>query len=219
MIDQDKAVRELMKDVGRTLRPMGFRGSVNLWTKVTPFGKVAIGRSNRNNWVPPNLCYGARGFSFGFEAIPEPWWRYQNWRRAQLGKPELPLDAREVTGINLREAHDLPNEPVRPTRLWTIRPESEWLTSDVEFIREHLPWAVEQLAQRCMRLIEPARYLTELLDEEKKEIGDWEPIVVLLSEYGPSRQLETAIDELKRSYAERDAEAATEPIVEYAHRR
>ncbi|MGH8878989.1 MAG: hypothetical protein ACRD0P_16890 [Stackebrandtia sp.] len=219
-------MRELMKDVGKTLRPMGFRGSVNSWTKVTDHGLASVGKSDRNNWIP-RLGYSpdVRGFLLGAQAVPEPWWTYQNWRRKRHGEDAVPIDHPRILGPGLLDYHGLPAEPVSPTRLWTIRP--NWVSQgelsgsqdDIAFARENLPWAAERLARRALELIEPGRYLKELLNQPLKEIGDWEPIVVLLAEYGPSSALEDAIAGLRSSHAERGAEDHAEEIVSYAHSR
>lgn len=205
---------------------MGFRGSVNSWTLVSEHGLAAVGRSNHNNWIraeghSPNV----RGFVMGLDAIPAAWCTYQNWCREREGKEAVSVAHPELFGPSLLNFHRLPHESISPTRLWTIRPDPHespllaGLAEDIDYAHEHLPWAVEQLAQRALELIEPGRYLKELLDEPDKGIGLWEPIVVLLSEYGPSSALDDAIAQLKASHAERDCLELTEPIIAYARSR
>lgn len=220
VIDPDKAVREFMKDIGKTLRPMGFRGSRNLWTAVTDNGKVLIHRSTHNNWRDGGFHEGARGFMLSQQAIPEAWWRYLNWRRQRDGLETLPIEHADIDGPHLMDFHGLPSEPVSPTRHWSIRADYSGGAlaadpEDLEFVGEHLAWAVGRLARRGLELIEPARYLKELLNQPKKEIGDWEPIVVLLSEYGPS----SALDEAIKSLCDSHHEDSAAPIVEYARSR
>lgn len=207
-----------MKDVGRTLRPLGFKGSGSLWTAVTDSGRVSIHRSNRNNWRAGEHCQGAVGFMFGLHTVPEAWWRYRNWQREQFGQEAVPIDHAEVSGPGLMDYYGLPDEPVSPTRHWSIRTDHSRGGADAEdlkFIDAHLTWAVERLARRGLELIEPARYLKELLNQSRKEVGDWEPIVVFLSEYGPSSALDEAIAGLERTSS---AEFA-EPVVAYARSR
>lgn len=220
VIQPDKAVREFMKDVGKTLRPMGFKGSGNSWTAVTDHGRVSIHRSNRNNWRDGEYCEGAYGFFLGQQAVPEAWWRYRNWLRRRLDQEPVPLEHGEISGPFLMDFHGLPDKPVSPTRHWCIRADSgsggpAAVQEDLDFIDAHLTWAVERLARRGLDLIEPARYLKELLNQPERGLGDWEPIVVFLSEYGPSSALDEAIEGLERTH---DADSAA-PVIEYARSR
>lgn len=209
-----------MKDVGKTLRPMGFKGSRNVWTCVTPNGKVTIYRSSDSNRHDTGFSQGAVGFMLCQRAIPEAWWRYRNWQLERQGQPALELADPNVEAPLLLDSYGLPDKPVSPERRWSIRPEDDagTLTSNAEdlaFIGKHLTWAVERLAARGLELIEPARYLKELLNLPKRERGDWEPIVVFLAEYGPSSALDEAIAGLTSSYHA----DFYEPIVEYARSR
>jgi hypothetical protein len=217
VIDLDGAVRDFMKDIGKTLRPLGFRGSRNRWTLVTEHGKVEIDRSTRNNWRDGEYFQGARGFMLTQHAIPEAWWRYENFVREHHGSPPLDLDDASVSGPRIMDFHGLPSKPVSPTHLWTIRPDPDHPgpaahPDDIDFVREHLPWAVETLARRGMELIEPARYLKELLNQSDRQIGDWECIAVLLAEYGPSSALDEAISHLNDG----EPDERTEMIERYA---
>lgn len=158
------------------------------------------------------------GFGLELSATPTAWWEYRNWRNAQLGLPPTPLE--EATGPDLINTHTLPDEL---TASWSIGLDPEQpghvLQTDIDTIRTELPRRVHAYARHALRLVEPDRYLDELLAHPEPHTGTWEAIVVLLADRGPGPQLEDAFDRLRMHFAERDASPYAEDVIAYARNR
>ncbi len=215
MVRPESALRRLLRETGKLLHPYGFHGSDPRWVRVETGGVASVGRTR----VSRTWTSGQQVIRFGLElsATPKAWWEFRNWRDAQLGLPPTPLE--EATGPGLINTHPLPEEL---TALWSLRLDpaqsgQHVLQSDIETIRSELPRRVHAHARRALRLLEPDRYLDELLAHP--EPRTWEAIVVLLADRGPGPQLDEAFDQLRKSFAERDASTYAEEVIVYAQTR
>ncbi|MFE6924472.1 hypothetical protein ACFVAV_25840 [Nocardia sp. NPDC057663] len=136
-------------------------------------------------------------------ATPTSWWEFCAWRDAQVGRPSTLLA--EATGPGLIDARGLPAEL---TEWWSLRADpaqegQQALQADVELIRAELPRRVHAYARRALRLLEPDRYLDELLADPDPGIATREAIVVLLADRGPGPQLDDALAQLHRCLDQR----------------
>ncbi|MGY4098901.1 hypothetical protein ACW2Q0_04940 [Nocardia sp. R16R-3T] len=215
MVRPESALRRLLRETGKLLQPYGFHGSDPRWIRVEPGGVASVGRTR----VSRTWTSGQQVIRFGLElnATPTAWWEFRNWRNAQLGLPPTPLE--EATGPDLINTHPLPEEL---TALWSLRLDpaqsgQHVLQSDIETIRTELPRRVHAHARRALRLLEPERYLDELLTHP--EPRTWEAIVVLLADQGPRPQLDDAFGQLRKCFAERDASTYAEEVIAYAQTR
>jgi hypothetical protein len=217
MVKPESALRRLLRETGKLLQPYGFHGSEPAWIRVEPGGVASVSRTR----VSRTWTSGQQVLRFGLDlsATPTPWWEYRNWRNTQLGLPSTPL--KEATGPDLINTHTLPDEL---TVLWSLRldpaqPGQHALQTDIDAIRTELPRRVHAYARRALRLVEPDRYLDELLTQPHPRIRTWEAIVVLLAERGPGPQLDDAFDQLRKCFAERDASAYAADVIAYAQTR
>ncbi|WP_433621855.1 hypothetical protein [Nocardia sp. CA-120079] len=217
MVRPESALRRLLRETGKLLQPYGFDGSDPRWIRVEPGGVASVGRTR----VSRTWTSGQQVLGFGLElsATPTAWWEFRNWRNTQLGLPAIPLE--EATGPDLINTQTLPDEL---TALWSLRLDPEQsgqhvLQTDIDTIRTELPRRVHTFARRALRLLEPDRYLDELLTHPDPHSGTWEAIVVLLADRGPGPQLDDAFDQLRTCFAERDASAYAEDVVAYARNR
>lgn len=203
-----------MRDTGKLLEPYGFNGSGTSWVRVEPGGVASVGRTRASRtWTG-----GQQVLSFGLalSATPIAWWEWLNWRNAQWGHPATPLE--EATGPGLITTHGLPSEM---TDSWSLRldpqqPGQHALQADIDIIRAELPRRVHTYARRALKLLEPDRYLDELLAHPDPGIGTWEAIVILLADHGPSPQLSDAINHLQTSSAAQNASTHAETTIAYA---
>ncbi len=158
-------------------------------------------------------------FGLWSSATPAAWWEFCNWRNARSGLPPTPLE--QAIGPGLITDDGMSDDPAA---LWSIRidpaqPGQHALQTDVDAIRAELPRRVHTCARRALRLVEPGRYLDELLSDSDPRIGIWEAIVVLLADRGPGPQLDDAVDHLRASLAEGDASGYAEDVIAYAQAR
>ncbi|MEU7767646.1 hypothetical protein AB0B25_21285 [Nocardia sp. NPDC049190] len=217
MVKPESALRRLMRDAGKLLQPYGFHGSEPTWVRVEPSGVASVGRTRTfRTWTD-----GQQLLRFGLvlSATPIAWWEYCNWRNARLGRPPTPLE--KATGPDLINDHGIPADL---TELWSLRLDParsghHVLQTDVDAIRAELPRRVHAHARRAIRLVEPGRYLDELLARPTAQIAGWEALVVLLADQGPGPRLDSAIDHLRVCCAEQNAAAYAAEVIEYAQAR
>ncbi|WP_435592567.1 hypothetical protein [Nocardia sp. bgisy118] len=217
MVSPDSALRRVLRETGKLLQPYGFHGSDPVWVRIEPGGVASVGRTRlTRTWTG-----GQQVLAFGLElnATPTAWWEFCNWRDARLGLPPTPLE--KAAGPDLITSHRLPDEL---TALWSVRldpeqPGQHVLQADIDAIRTELPRRVHAYARRALQLVEPDRYLDELLDRPDKGIGEWEVIVVLLADRGSGPQLDDAIRRLRVCLSEHDAAAYEENVIAYAQTR
>jgi hypothetical protein len=219
VISPDTAVRRLTKEVAAAVQPFGFQGFGSTWRLVNGDGAAAVGRWRVTN--PDGRSSGVIVVGLTIAVSPAPWWEYTNWRRARRGELPIPIEeAPDRASIRLHPEHtDLPV----PThcRLHpdpSAHPYRAVLPADVDHARALLSAGAAAKATRAIALLAPGRYVDELIERPDKGSGDWEPIVVLLAERGPSAELDDAIGALRDAYAERGNETA-ELIVGYARER
>ncbi|WP_228001810.1 hypothetical protein [Nocardia australiensis] len=216
MVRPESALRRLLRETGKLLQPYGFHGSEPRWVRVQPGGVASVGRTR----ISRTWTSGQQTIRFGLElsATPTAWWEFGNWRNMQLGLSPTPLE--EATGPDLLNTRTLPHEL---TTLWSLRLDpaqpQHVLQTDIDTIRAELPGRVHAYARRALRLVEPDRYLDELLTHPDPPIGTWEAIVVLLADRGPGPQLDDAFDQLRTCFAERDVSADAEDVIAYAQTR
>ncbi|MFD0360688.1 hypothetical protein ACFQZZ_04400 [Nocardia sp. GCM10030253] len=217
MVGPDSALRRLMREAGKLLQPYGFHGSEAMWVRVVPGGVASVGRTRTlRTWTGGQQVLR---FGLGLSATPTAWWEFRNWRNAQLGLPLTPLE--QATGPGLINDHGMPDDL---TELWSLRldptqPGRHVLQADVDAIRAELPRRVHAYARRALRLLEPGRYLDELLAHPDPQIETWEAIVVLLAERGPGPQLDDAFTQFLACPGERDSSAYAENLIAYARGR
>ncbi|MCU1641474.1 MAG: hypothetical protein JWN03_1749 [Nocardia sp.] len=215
MVKPESALRRLMRDTGTLLQPYGFHGDEPTWVRVEPGGVASVGRTRTfRTWTGGQQVLR---FGLSLSATPAAWWEFCNWRTARLALPSVPIE--EATGPGLLADAELPD---KMTEMWSMRIDPELQghvhKSDIEAIRDELPRRVHAYARRALRLLEPDRYLDELLAQPNPHIGSWEAIVVLLADRGPSPQLDDALHQLLR-FAERDTSEYAEDVSAYAQTR
>ncbi|MGY2031256.1 hypothetical protein ACW9HR_16095 [Nocardia gipuzkoensis] len=216
MVGPDAALRRLTREAGKLLQPYGFDGSEARWTRVVPGGVASVGRTRTlRTWTG-----GQQELKFGLNlsATPTAWWEFCNRRNTELGVPIAPLE--QATGPGLIDDHGMPDDL---TELWSLRVDpdrpGQVLQADVDAIRAQLPRRVHAYARRALRLLEPGRYLDELLALPDPRIETWEAIVVLLADRGPGPQLEDALVRYQECFSERHTSAHAENVIAYAQRR
>ncbi|MBF6339934.1 hypothetical protein IU450_29205 [Nocardia abscessus] len=216
MVGPDAALRRLTREAGKLLQPYGFDGSDARWVRVVPGGVASVGRSRTlRTWTG-----GQQELKFGLtlSATPAAWWEFCNWRNTRLGLPIAPLE--QATGPGPIDDHGLPDDL---TELWSLRVDparpGQALQADIDAIRAGLPRRVHAYARRALRLLEPGRYLDELLALPDPRIETWEAIVVLLTDRGPGPQLEDALVRYQACCAEQGTSAYAENVIAYAQRR
>ncbi|MFE7799282.1 hypothetical protein [Nocardia sp. NPDC057440] len=216
MVGPDSALRRLMREAGKLLQPYGFHGSEAMWVRVMPGGVASVGRTRTlRTWTGGQQVLR---FGLSLSATPTAWWEFHNWRNAQLGLPLTPLE--QATGPGLIDGHGLPHDL---TELWSLRvdptqPARHTLQADIDTIRADLPRRLHAYARRALRLLEPDRYLDELLADPTPQIETWEAIIVLLADRGPGPQLDDVCIRFRACLAERDA-AYAENLIAYAQGR
>ncbi|MEV0296223.1 hypothetical protein [Nocardia sp. NPDC050710] len=217
MVSPDSALRRLLRETAKLLQPYGFHGSEPTWSRIEPGGVASVGRTRvSRTWISGQQVLG---FGLHLSATPTSWWEYANWRNAQLGLSPTPLE--KATGPGLIDTQTLPDELTAP---WSLRldpeqPGQHVLQTDIDAIRTELPRRIHAYARRALRLIEPDRYLDELLTQPDPRIGTWEAIVVLLADRGPGPRLDDAIHHLGKCSAEQEMSAYAEEVIAYARTR
>lgn len=186
--------------MGKLLRQYGFDGSGNSWVRVEPSGVASVCRGRASStWSGGQQSVT---FGLGLSVTPVEWWEFSNWRDAGFGRPPIPLERAE--GPRLLDHQGLPAQAMSP---WSIgidpaqQPERHALQADIDVVRAELPSRVHTYARRALRLLQPGRYLEELLAEPGEGPGRWEAIAVLLSAHGPGAQLDDACDRAQASFA------------------
>jgi len=217
MVSPDTALRRLLRDTAKLLQPYGFQGNEPTWTRVEDAGVASVGRTR----VSRTWSDGQQTLSFGLtlNATPLAWWEYCCRRDELRGLPPVPLAA--ATGPDLLAPHPSPGEPPAP---WSMRvdpdqPGGHALQADVEAIRDELPRRVHTYARRAVQLLEPGRYLEELLALPDPGLRAREAIVVLLADHGPDARLDDAIERFRECAAEHDAPDRMSEAVDYARGR
>lgn len=202
-----------MRETGKLLHPYGFEGAEPRWLRIEPGGVASVGRTR----VSRTWSGGQQVIGFGLHpaATPTAWWEFGNWRNERLGLPPVPLE--NATGPDLLDAHG-------PAAGWCLRidpdqPGGHALQSDIDTVRAELPRQVHLHARRALQLVDPDRYLDELLAQPDPRIGTWEAIVVLLAGRGPGPQLDDAIHRLRQCFADRAPSDYANDVIEYARAR
>ncbi|WP_433579090.1 hypothetical protein [Nocardia brasiliensis] len=193
MATPDATLRRLLRDIGKLVQPYGFEGSEPSWVRVEEGGVAVVGRTRAlRSWTDGQQVLR---FGLSLRVTPTAWWEFGNWRAAQLGRAPSPLAA--ATGPDLI-ADGLPEAM---TELWSLRTEPDQpgqvQSGDVEVIRAELPRRVHAYARRARQLLEPDRYLDELLAQPDRQVATWEAITVLLAERGPTPELDDALAQLR----------------------
>jgi hypothetical protein len=216
MVEPDAALRRLTRDARKLVQPYGFEGSEAKWVRVAAGGVASVGRSRTlRTWTD-----GRQELRFGLtlSATPTAWWEFCNWRNAQRGLPSAPLE--QASGPGLIDEHGMAEDL---TELWSLRVDpahpGQARQADVDAVRAALPRRVHAYARRALRLLEPGRYLEELLALPDPRIRTWEAIVVLLADVDPGPRLEEALIRFRSCFAEGDEAAYAEDVIAYARGR
>ncbi|MBF6174894.1 hypothetical protein [Nocardia blacklockiae] len=213
MVKADTALRRLLRETGKSLGPYGFDGGEPVWVRVSSGGVAAVGRTR----VSRTWTGGQQVLRFGLElaATPVAWWEFRRWRDERLGLPVVPLE--RASGPGLLGAGELADELTTP---WSVRVDNgHAVQADIDTVRAELPRRVHAYARRALRLVEPGRYLEELLSLPHRDGRHWEAIVVLLAEQGPSPELDDAFARLRECYADADALVYADELIGYARDR
>jgi hypothetical protein len=184
MSDLDAVVKGLMRDVGSTLRPTGFRGSAGVWRLVTGEG-VAVVRKQGSQ----GSTWDAKSFYLNTSVVPKAWWEWHHKGDQPIAKAGVADGIRVLEGrVTDAEGSDR----------WQVTADT-----DPDRLRADLLAAVARAADRTAQLLEPNRYLDELSALPVKRVGHWEALVVLLADRGPTPELRAACVELRRAFADR----------------
>lgn len=181
-----------MRDIGATLRPMGFRGSGGVWRLVTAEGAAVVQKQGSRG-----SAWDAKLFFLDVAVVPRAWWEW-NHRNHRAARPIT--KANEADGIRVLEG-----------RIECPDGTDEWRVTDgtdVDRLRSDLLAAVAPAADRAAELLKPGRYADELSALPNKQVGHWQALVVLLAERGPTPELQAACAGLRRACADRPHAAA-----------
>ncbi|WP_040790573.1 hypothetical protein [Nocardia paucivorans] len=217
MVSPDTALRRLLRETAKLLQRYGFHGTDPTWTRIVDGGVASVGRTRvLRTWTNGRQT---RSFGLTLNATPTAWWEYCNWCNAQRGLPAIPLE--NATGPGVLDMHPHSAELTTP---WILRVdpdqlEQHALQSDIDTIREQLPRRVHAYARRALQLLEPQRYLDELLAHPDQGFRTREAIVVLLADRGPGPQLDEAIHNLRRYRAEQETSDRVDEILDYVRYR
>lgn len=217
MVGSDAALRRLTREAGKLLQQYGFQGSEGTWVRVAPGGVASVARTRTlRTWTDGQQVIR---FGLGLSATPTAWWEFRNWRNAELGLPRTPLE--QATGPGLIDDRGISDDL---TALWSLhldpdQPGQHALQADVDAIRAELPRRVHAYARRALRLLEPDRYLDELLADPNPRDTTWEAIVVLLADRGSGPQLDDACNQLRACLTDGESSAYTESLIAYARGR
>lgn len=217
MVGPDTALRRLTREAGKLLQQYGFHGSEATWVRVAPGGVASVARTRTlRTWTDGQQVIR---FGLGLSATPTAWWEFRNWRNVQLGLPLTPLE--QATGPGLIDDRGISDDL---TALWSLQLDptqsgQHALQADVDTIRAELPRRVHAYARRALRLLEPDRYLDELLAEPNPQDTTWEAIVVLLADRGPGPQLDDAFNQFRACITDQDTSAYAENLIAYARDR
>ncbi|WP_405179981.1 hypothetical protein OG225_00775 [Nocardia sp. NBC_01377] len=217
MVSPDTALRRLLRETGKLLEPYGFGGSEPTWIRVEPGGVASVGRTR----VSRTWTDGQQTLRFGLrlDAAPAAWWEFRNWRDTRLGL--APTSPENATGPGLVEPHP---PTLEPPESWSLRVDPERAgqhaaQADIDVIRAELPRRVHAYARRAIALIQPDRYLDELLAHPEPDLDTRRAIVVLLADRGPGPELDDAIHLLRQAISEQEASEYVEEVVTYARTR
>ncbi|WP_019930459.1 hypothetical protein [Nocardia sp. BMG111209] len=216
MVRSESALRRVLRELEKLLQSYGFHGAEPTWVRPEPGGLATVGRTRTfRTWTG-----GQQVLEFGLSlgATPTAWWEFCNWRNTQRGLPPTPFES--ATGPGLLTDHGLPPDQ---TGLWSVRldpdqPGGHVLQADIDTVRAELPRRVHTYARRALRLLEPGRYLDELLAIPDPRADTWEAITILLADRGPTPDLDAAFDHLRNHFADTDAPYA-EHVITYARTR
>ncbi len=87
MQTQQAALRELMREVGAIVRPLGFRGSSRNWRRTTPYATGLIYRQAAHKTHPNTVAFYLRA-----TVLPATVWEYIQWRWS-FSHPERPMQS------------------------------------------------------------------------------------------------------------------------------
>ncbi|MQY29301.1 hypothetical protein [Nocardia aurantia] len=216
MVRPEPALRRVLRELEKLLQSYGFHGAEPTWVRLEPEGLAMVGRTRTfRTWTG-----GQQVLEFGLSlgATPAAWWAYCNRRNEKRGLPPVPPES--ATGPGLLTDHGLPADL---TGLWSVRldpdqPGGHVLQADIDAVRADLPRRVHAYARRALRLLEPGRYLDELLAVPDPRAGEWEAIAILLADRGPGPELDDAFDHVRHHFGAADA-AYAEDVIAYARAR
>lgn len=176
--------------------------------QVVAGGVASVGRGRvQRSWTD-----GQQEVRFGLavSATPTAWWEYDSWRNERLGRPRTLLA--DATGPGLVDGRGIPTEfaELCSLRVDPAADGQQVRQSDIDALRAELPRRVHVYARRALRLLEPDRYLDELLADRDPGWRTWEAIVVLLAAHGPGDRLDEALAQLQACL--RACEAPAEPV-------
>ncbi|MER5338698.1 hypothetical protein [Micromonospora sp. NPDC002717] len=149
----------------------------------------------------------------GTAVVPAAWWEWTKGLASPIDK------AGEADGIRVLEGRVECADPAHSDSGYADR----WRVAadtDVDRLRADLLAGVARAADRLVELLEPGRYLDELLALRDKQVGHWQPLVVLLAARGPSSELDAACVGLRDAFAGRPRAAEhVDRIIDWARAR
>ncbi|MFI5500608.1 hypothetical protein ACIA5E_16240 [Nocardia asteroides] len=217
MVGLDPALRRMTRDIGKLLQPYDFDGADPRWARVTPDGVAVVGRGRiQRTWTE-----GQQVARFGLAAAATPiaWWEFERWRAARHGRPCPPLA--DATGPGLVDARGIGADIAES---WSLRTDpaqegQQVRQADLDALRADLPRRVHAYARRALRLLEPDRYLDELLAVPDPDFATREAVAVLLAAQGQGPRLDEALARLRVDAADSVAVTAAADVAAYARDR
>jgi len=186
MPDLATSYRELLRDqVGPALRRCGFAGSSGRWTLRDPAsGDLAIVQAQGSKWNSADEVT----FFVNLAVVPQPWWRYTVDLYAHTGEPK------EYHGA-WRDRLERPGpEPVG---------RDEWRFTDAASAQAVGAQVADLLTTTGVpllrRYLDRSTVLDYLRTRDTSRLSGGEPLAVVLSDAGPSAELDTVLEILVAS--------------------
>jgi hypothetical protein len=184
LVSASSELQKVLRDrVGPALRQWGFAGTAPTWNLKTDRGDMAIVNVQRSNFSPPGQVW----FTVNLAIIPEPYWRWQ--QRASLSRtPKTPKEENGLWRERLR-----PNSPAVTAR---ERFEPWWAVSDVSSATAAADDVVEGLRERAIPELTRLTDRREMLALVRGPGFNFIPLAVLLSDEGPSNELDSLLEQM-----------------------
>ncbi len=180
-----EAFRLMLRDrIGPALREAGFKGSSPTWTFTASRGDLALVNVQRSRWSPP----GEVRFAVNLSVLPEPWWRWCQ----QAGLAGAPSS-------KPKEYHGLWRHRLRPRSPSVTAPGTAggwWIVRDAASAAAAADDVIAGLRDEALPTLMRLTDRQELLAEVRGGGFIQGPVAVLLSDEGPSTELDAVLEEM-----------------------
>ncbi len=176
--------RLMLRDrIGPALREAGFRSSLPTWTLTASRGDRALVNVQRSRWSPP----GEVEFTVNLSVLPAPWWRW--WQ--QVGSAGAP--SKEP-----KEYHGLWRDRLRPGSPSVSAPDKVgwWIVRDAASAVAAAADVVTGLQDNALPTLKRLTDRQQMLAEVRGPGFNLAPLAVLLSDEGPSAELDAVLAEM-----------------------